>query len=48
MVKIILHTIIITLLYLSYRTLYTSGCIFNITLTILFIWLLKVHEERIK
>lgn len=45
MVKIILHAVIMSLLYLSYRTLNASGFVFNITLAILFIWLLKIHEE---
>lgn len=45
MVKIILHPIIISLLYLSYRTLNTPEFIFNFSLSILFIWLLKLYSE---
>lgn len=45
MVKIILHTTIITLLYLSYRTLTTPEFTFNFSLCVLFIWLLKLHSE---
>ena len=46
MVKIILHATIITFLYLTYRTINTPDFTFNCFLTIMFIWFLKINEER--
>lgn len=46
MVKAMLNVAIISLLYLMYRTINTPDFEFNCTLSLAFIWFLKIYEER--
>lgn len=46
MIKVILHALIIALLYLTYRTMNTPDFTFNCALSFMFIWFLKIYEER--
>lgn len=45
MVKPILHSVIISLIYLMFRTMNTPDFMFNSIITFIFIWLLKKAEE---
>ena len=42
----LLHIMIISLLYLMYRTVNTPDFTFNTIVCLVFIWFLKNHEKR--
>jgi len=46
MIKVILNAIIISLLYLTYRSINTPEFTFTCSVSLVFIWFLKIFEER--